>query len=180
MILSQLVAGRHGGAGRGRSTSAAGALRGARDAGYAAVREPQEGTILTVARALAERAEALDARAPRSRTRSPRCSRHGEDALARTPEQLDDLTQAGVVDAGGAGLLEIVRGIAAHVRGEPLPEPAPAARAMPLEAVHQELSTFRYCTSFFVEGEARRSGRARARAGEARRLAPRRRRRRAR
>ncbi len=64
------------------------------------------------------------------------------------------LREAGVVDAGGAGLLELVRGIAAHVRGEPLPEP-PAIRAAVLRPrrVHQELSRFRYCTSFFVEGD---------------------------
>src|SRR5919108_442211 len=78
---------------------------------------------------------------------------HGEVALARTTEQLDVLRQAGVVDAGAAGLLEILRGIAAHVRGEPLPEPAPILDAIPLEAVHLELSRFRYCTSFFVEGD---------------------------
>src|SRR5881394_3754394 len=49
----------------------------------------------------------------------------GEAALARTPEQLQVLRDAGVVDAGGAGLVEIVRGVAAAVSGEPLPEPAP-------------------------------------------------------
>ncbi len=64
------------------------------------------------------------------------------------------LKQAGVVDAGGAGLLEIVRGVASHVRGEALPEPAPLLEAIPTEAIHQELSAFRYCTSFFVEGDA--------------------------
>jgi DAK2 domain fusion protein YloV len=79
---------------------------------------------------------------------------HGETALARTEEQLDVLRRAGVVDAGAAGLVEVLRGIAAHVRGEPLPEPAPTAGPLPLEAVHQELSRYRYCTSFFVEGDA--------------------------
>jgi DAK2 domain fusion protein YloV len=56
------------------------------------------------------------------------------------------------VDAGAAGLLEVVRGIAAAVRGEPLPERPAEEEALPLEAVHQELSRYRYCTSFFVEG----------------------------
>jgi uncharacterized protein len=127
-------------------------LRRASEAGYESVREPQEGTILTVARALAERAEELgpdlslgDALAE--------VVRAGEAALARTQEQLPMLREAGVVDAGGAGLLELVRGIGAHVRGEPLPEAPIEAERLPLEAIHRELSRFRYCTSFFVEGE---------------------------
>ena len=128
------------------------ALRGASDAGYAAVRNPQEGTILTVARALAEKAEALDQASPLEDALVELLA-HGDEALARTTEQLDVLRQAGVVDAGAAGLLEILRGIASHVRGEPLPEPAPLLEAIPDEAVHQELSRFRYCTSFFVEGD---------------------------
>jgi DAK2 domain fusion protein YloV len=129
------------------------ALRRASDTGYAAVRQPQEGTILTLARALAERAEALAASNPSLNDALPQIVAAGEEALARTPEQLEVLREAGVVDAGAAGLLEIVRGIAAYARGEPLPEPAEAAESLPLEAVHRELSRYRYCTTFFVEGE---------------------------
>ncbi|MGH3024110.1 MAG: DAK2 domain-containing protein [Gaiellaceae bacterium] len=129
------------------------ALRSASDGGYAAVRNPQEGTILTVARALAEKAEELSAAEPTLGDALAELLAHGEVALAQTTEQLDVLRQAGVVDAGAAGLLEIVRGIASHVRGEALPEPAPLAGPVPLEAVHLELSRFRYCTSFFVEGD---------------------------
>ena len=130
----------------------AGALRRASDAGYESVREPQEGTILTVARALAEAAEELEP----DQTLGDALAevvRAGESALARTKEQLPILREAGVVDAGGAGLLELVRGIGAHLRGEPLPEASGEAERLPLEAIHRELSRFRYCTSFFVEGE---------------------------
>ena len=78
----------------------------------------------------------------------------GEEALARTPEQLAVLREAGVVDAGGAGLLEIVRGISATLAGEPVPEaPAEDAHEAGIDAIHQELSAFRYCTVFVVEGE---------------------------
>jgi DAK2 domain fusion protein YloV len=129
------------------------ALRGASDAGYAAVRNPQEGTILTVARALAEKAEELGPAASSLEDVLAELVAHGEVALARTTEQLDVLRQAGVVDAGAAGLLEIVRGIASHVRGEPLAAPTPLLEAIPDEAIHQELSRFRYCTSFYVEGD---------------------------
>jgi DAK2 domain fusion protein YloV len=130
------------------------ALRGSSDAAYAAVRNPQEGTMLTVVRALAEKAEELAAGDVPLDEALARLVEHGEAALARTPEQLDVLLQAGVVDAGGAGVVEILRGIAAHVRGEPLPEGGSGTGALPLEAVHLEPSKYRYCTSFFVEGEA--------------------------
>ena len=158
VILSQLVRGALEALPEGGPPDVAAvarALRGASDAGYAAVRNPQEGTILTVARALAEKAEELAGAAAARPLEDalPELLAHGDVALARTTEQLDVLRQAGVVDAGAAGLLEILRGIASHVRGEPLPEPAPLLEAVPEEAVHQELSRFRYCTSFFVEGD---------------------------
>jgi DAK2 domain fusion protein YloV len=132
---------------------AARALRGATDAAYRAVRRPVEGTMLSVIRELAEEAE------QRADGRSPlgdllvELVRRGEDAVARTPEQLDVLREAGVVDAGGAGLLELVRGVASAVSGERVPE-APAAEEHPgVEAIHQELSRYRYCTVFVIEGE---------------------------
>ena len=136
------------------SQALAQALRGASDAAYAAVRNPQEGTMLTVIRELAEKAEELAAAAVPLDEALPRLVDHGESALARTPEQLDVLRQAGVVDAGGAGIVEILRGIAAHARGVRLPEGRSGAGALPLEAVHLEPSKYRYCTSFFVEGDA--------------------------
>jgi DAK2 domain fusion protein YloV len=128
------------------------ALRRASDAAYASVREPQEGTILTVAKALAEGAE----RAAGKEVGEVlvEALRAGEEALARTPEQLPILKEARVVDAGGAGLLEAFRGVAAVLRGEPLPEPAEAmSDGLPTEAIHRELSRYRYCTSLFVEGD---------------------------
>jgi DAK2 domain fusion protein YloV len=78
--------------------------------------------------------------------------RRGEDALARTPEQLQVLKDAGVVDAGGAGLVELVRGVAAAVSGEPIPEAAPAEEHLGVEAIHQELSRYKYCTVVLIEG----------------------------
>ena len=155
VILSQLVAGalrELPNRGPIDSSVVARMLRGASDAGYAAVRNPQEGTILTVSRSLAERAEEITGDDPPVEDALSDLLAAGEIALARTTEQLEVLRQAGVVDAGGAGLLEILRGVASHVRGEELPEPAPLLEPIPLDAVHQELSKFRYCTSFFVEG----------------------------
>jgi DAK2 domain fusion protein YloV len=156
VILSQLVAGALRESppdGVVDSAALARILRGAADAGYAAVREPQEGTILTVARALAERAEEIAGDGLAVENALLDVLGAGEDALERTPEQLDVLKQAGVVDAGGAGLIEIVRGITSCLRGEELPEPAPLGEPIPFEAIHQEVSRYRYCTSFFVEGD---------------------------
>jgi uncharacterized protein len=155
VILSQLVRGTVEALGETERIDAAAlarALRGASDAGYAAVRNPQEGTMLSVARSLAERAEELTSGDPPLAEALADLVARGERALAATPEQLPILKEAGVVDAGGAGVLEVLRGIAAHVRGEPLPELEAFAAGIPLEAVHQELSRYRYCTSFFVEG----------------------------
>jgi DAK2 domain fusion protein YloV len=155
VILSQLVRGAAetvSDVERVDTPALAAALRRASDTAYAAVRQPQEGTILTLARVLAERAEAVAASNPPLEDALPQIVAAGEEALARTPEQLDILREAGVVDAGAAGLLEIVRGIAAHARGEPLVEPEEVT-SLPLEAVHRELSRYRYCTTFFVEGD---------------------------
>jgi DAK2 domain fusion protein YloV len=143
VILSQIV--------RGAADALAGTddvarvLRSASDAGYDAVREPVEGTILTVIRSLAEAAEGgADLRAIVAR---------GDEAVLETREQLPLLRDAGVVDAGGAGLMELVRGVVAVLTGERLPEPAEQAEAIGIDAIHQELSRYRYCTLFVVEGD---------------------------
>jgi uncharacterized protein len=130
------------------------AFRAASDAAYRAVRRPVEGTMLTIIRELAEEAED-----PRHADLEPaallkKLIERGEDALARTPDQLAVLREAGVVDAGGAGLLEIVRGVSAALSGEPLPDAPPEdAHEAGIDAIHQELSEFRYCTTFVIEGE---------------------------
>ena len=130
------------------------ALRGATDAAYRAVRRPVEGTMLSVIRELAEEAESRvngNGDAPLGDLLIE-LVRRGEEAVARTPEQLAVLREAGVVDAGGAGLLELVRGVASAVSGEPVPEAPPAEEHLGVEAIHQELSRYRYCTVFLVEG----------------------------
>ncbi len=128
------------------------ALRSASDAAYRAVRRPVEGTMLTLIRELAEEAET---RAPAVTSLSEllvALVRRGEDALAGTPDLLPMLREAGVVDAGGAGLVEIARGLAAELTGEPLPA-APLLQSVGPDALHLEPSDYRYCTSFVVEGK---------------------------
>jgi fatty acid kinase len=129
------------------------AFRSASDAAYRAVRQPVEGTMLSVIREMAEEGEREENDVLTKEDLLARLVRRGEEAVARTPDQLEVLREAGVVDAGGAGLLEIVRGLAATASGEPLPE-APAQREeITIEAIHQELSPYRYCTTFVIEGD---------------------------
>jgi DAK2 domain fusion protein YloV len=120
-------------------------FRSASDAAYRAVKKPVEGTMLTAIRAMADAAEqggdlaAIVAR--------------GDETVAATQAMLPILTEAGVVDAGAAGLVEIVRGIEATLEGRPLPPPIEHEAELGLEAIHQELSRYRYCTVFVVEGD---------------------------
>ena len=132
----------------------ASAFRGAADAAYRAVRRPVEGTMLTVVREMGEEAESQAASVASVADLLPLVLRRGEEALERTPELLDVLREAGVVDAGGAGLVEILRGVTATLRGEELPPTAGATHEdVGFEAIHQELSRYRYCTVFVIEGD---------------------------
>ena len=137
------------------SPTLARAFRSASDAAYRAVRKPVEGTMLTVIRELAEEAEA-QARTQPDLTPADLLRAlvlRGEEAVAGTPEQLEILRRAGVVDAGGAGLLELLRGVTAAVTGDALPEVPPELEEVGVDAIHQERSKYRYCTVFVVEGE---------------------------
>ncbi|HEU0247448.1 MAG TPA: DAK2 domain-containing protein [Gaiellaceae bacterium] len=130
------------------------AFRGASDAAYRAVKRPVEGTILTVIREMAEEGERNENRRLPAPEFLAAVLARGEDALSRTPEMLDVLRNAGVVDAGGAGLVEIARGMVYGASGQPLPDAPVEGEALSFEAIHQELSKYRYCTGFVVEGES--------------------------
>src|SRR6266511_4671606 len=157
VILSQIIRGAAEPLGTNGSVDArvlARSFRSASDAAYRAVRQPVEGTMLSVIRELAEEAERQADDTTTTAKLLSALVRRGEEAVARTPEQLAVLREAGVVDAGGAGLLEIVRGLAAAVSGEPLPEAPPQREELGVEAIHQQLSRYRYCTTFMIEGQA--------------------------
>ena len=77
---------------------------------YKAVMKPKEGTILTVAREAAEKAAELAPEAENLETFFAAVFAHAEETLNRTPEMLSVLKEAGVVDSGGQGLLEVLRG----------------------------------------------------------------------
>ncbi len=142
------------------------ALARAADQAYGSVREPVEGTILTVVREMGVQVASEAARMRDSRLApdaSPedqnaviaavieRALQAGESSVARGPELLPALRDAGVVDAGGYGLTAFVAGIVGALRGAaraPLQHPATARVTHP----QHSSTTFRYCASFAVTG----------------------------
>jgi DAK2 domain fusion protein YloV len=138
----------------------AAALEGARERAYAAVREPVEGTMLTViedaARAAGEASADEDADLAAVMLAA---TQEAHASVRRTPELLDVLSEAGVVDAGGLGVAVILDGLRAFVTGEEIEGPAEDEGGVPdLEAIHAEEEAWGYCTEFMVTsfvGDAR-------------------------
>jgi len=128
------------------------AMRAGATSAYQAVKVPVEGTMLTVIREMAEEAELPEVRALPVADALARAIARGDDAVERTPEMLDKLRESGVVDAGGAGLVELFRGILHGLTGEPLPEVPSVAEEIAEESIHHDESEFRFCTVFVVEG----------------------------
>ncbi len=161
VILSQVLRG-FAGALQGRDQAdgpaLAAAFAAAREAAYAALSEPVEGTILTVIR---EAAEALaDAPPPTAGETLALAARAALAAVDRTPELLPVLKEAGVVDAGGLGLGVILEGLRRSLAGEPLdvdlaPQSAvQAAWRSEAASLHRSEHGERgYCTEFIVHGD---------------------------
>ena len=131
------------------------ALRAAADSSYAALQEPQEGTMLTVARDTAEACEAL---APDGEIGEMLATAvaAAERSVARTPQLLDVLRDAGVVDAGGQGLWLLLEGARRYAAGEPVAEVAlpTGERALLPEIAAVTETLYGYCTGFLVSGAA--------------------------
>jgi DAK2 domain fusion protein YloV len=132
------------------------------------VREPAEGTILTVVREMAHRVarEIAHMDTPRLREQVDDEAQNaliaqvlegaldaGQASVKRGPDLLAVLRDAGVVDAGGYGLTIIFAGVIAALRGA---EPPPLEHHAPARVTHpqHESSTYRFCTNFAVEGES--------------------------
>ncbi|MDX6553300.1 MAG: fatty acid kinase, partial [Gaiellales bacterium] len=136
------------------SPALARALRAASDAAYRAVRQPVEGTMLTAVRAMAEAAEEAEPDTPVAELLD-RVLERGDRTVEETRGMLKVLSDAGVVDAGAAGLVEYARGAVAGLRGERAADPPAlvAADSPNLHSIHAGESHFRYCTTFLVEGD---------------------------
>lgn len=126
---------------------------------YKAVMKPKEGTILTVARGCAEAAAKLAEETEDIEAFLKGIIVYGHEVLAQTPEMLPVLKQAGVVDAGGRGLLYILEGALKQMGGDlpvALNDGQSAAAAAPemdfasLASIENESITFGYCTEFFI------------------------------
>jgi uncharacterized protein len=133
---------------------------------YASVREPAEGTMLTVMRDMAAAVASELAHMPDPRLGPDAEAGHqnrliadilvraieaGEQSVKRGPELLPVLKQAGVVDAGGYAVTVVLAGVVAALRGEGAPELEHHAPARVTHPEHHS-STFRYCTNFAVTG----------------------------
>ena len=110
-------------AGECNPQSLADGLAIAKRSAYEAVLEPKEGTILTVLKDIAEEARACEAEGSDLTAMADRCKSVGQESLDRTPELLEVLAEAGVVDAGGAGLVLFWDAVLSVVDGRELPDP---------------------------------------------------------
>jgi len=135
----------------------AAALQSGSETAYKAMMKPKEGTILTVARVIAEEAVKQAEKAPDDFDALFEVILSAGDAiLKKTQQMLPALTQAGVVDAGGRGLLLIYMGYAAVLRGEDVPKESidfSADGEVVFEDNHDLLGEieFAYCTEFLIQ-----------------------------
>ncbi|NBI56513.1 DAK2 domain-containing protein [Lachnospiraceae bacterium] len=124
---------------------------------YKAVMKPKEGTILTVARGLSEKAAELAETMEDLETFIPEIIEAAKEVLERTPEMLPVLKEAGVVDSGGQGLIEVLNGAYDAFQGKEIDysaiEAAPAVKMVKPEAQAQADIRFGYCTEFIIMTE---------------------------
>jgi hypothetical protein len=139
------------------ATEVAGAIRTGVTRLYAALDDPREGTILTVAREVAAAAERAAADSPDIGEFMRRMHAEGELALARTPELLAVLKEAGVVDAGGKGFIRMIEGVVRFIDGDPILSADPGYTGeFAIPAAEAEVAAdrdFQYCTEVLVKGE---------------------------
>ncbi len=160
------------------------ALARASDQAYGSVREPAEGTILTVVREMAVRvasdlAHLDDARLGPDATVAEqneviaevieRALHAGQESVERGPDLLPVLRDAGVVDAGGYAITVLFSGIIGALRGS---EPPSLGHHAPARVTHPQhaSTTYRYCTNFAIIGTCPRAPPLHRRAGAARGL----------
>ena len=154
VILSQMLQGIADacqGAGTLDGPHFAAALVAAADHAYAALSQPVEGTMLTVMRDAARAGAAATGADPTGVIRA--AAAEARASVARTPDLLPRLRDAGVVDAGGMGIAVILEGVLYGLTGDPLPSAAAASTStVDLDAIAHE--GHGYCTEFVLSGAA--------------------------
>ena len=158
VILSQLLRGFTKGTKGHKEMDAvviAAAMEKAVETAYKAVMKPKEGTILTVAREAAVKATEIAEESANLELFFRAIFEHAEKTLARTPEMLPVLKEAGVVDSGGQGLLEVFRGAFDGYLGKEIDytafeKAAPASSVTKISPQAEAEIKFGYCTEFII------------------------------
>ena len=124
---------------------------------YKAVMKPKEGTILTVARGLSEKARELAETMEDLEVFIPEIIGHAKEVLEKTPEMLPVLKEAGVVDSGGQGLIEVLNGAYDAFQGKEIDysaiETGPAVKMVKPKDQAEADIRFGYCTEFIIMTE---------------------------
>ena len=132
----------------------AAACQRARDTAYKAVMKPKEGTILTVASGIATKAAEMAEETDDLEVFIPAVIEHAQDVLNQTPEMLPVLKEAGVVDSGGQGLLEAIKGAYDAFLGKEIDysviEPSTGVTVNKVNAEDTADIKFGYCTEFII------------------------------
>lgn len=136
------------------------AFQKAVETAYKAVMKPKEGTILTVAKGMAERALELSDETDNLVTFCEEVIKEGDRVLDLTPEMLPVLKQAGVVDSGGQGLMQVLKGALDALLGKKIDytidipaaktEDGASAASYNIEAQANQEIKFAYCTQFLI------------------------------
>ncbi len=121
---------------------------------YKAVMKPKEGTILTVAKGMAEKAKEVVLETDDLEYMIDEIIKHGDYVLSQTPEMLPVLKQAGVVDSGGQGLMQVIKGAYDAFMGKEIDlstiEGTPAKAAATDEVPETYDIKYGYCTEFII------------------------------
>ena len=134
----------------------AAACQRARDTAYKAVMKPKEGTILTVASGIATKAAEMAEETDDLEVFIPAVIEHAQDVLNQTPEMLPVLKEAGVVDSGGQGLLQVLKGAYDAFCGKEVDytiEAGSGAKTGTAKAAETEAPAeirYGYCTEFII------------------------------
>lgn len=138
----------------------ANALKRAAETAYKAVMKPKEGTILTVAKGMADKAQELSEKEEDLERFIRKVIEHGDFVLSQTPEMLPVLKQAGVVDSGGQGLMQILRGaldgfLGKEIQVDDIVQPKKTEEPVAMDRSQIETADikFGYCTEFIIMTE---------------------------
>lgn len=139
------------------TTVLANAFVRATETAYKAVMKPKEGTILTVAKGMSDKAIELVTETEDIISFAEQVIAHGDYVLSQTPEMLPILKQAGVVDSGGQGLMQVVKGALDGLLGKEIDLTAVEGNRPAVQVESSDIETseikFGYCTEFIINVE---------------------------